>query len=174
MAGLVLTSSEATESWSPSPLILSRDSFSLSTARSTAYFYGCHCIFLIYFYITICLCTTFLWPFRFGWPFVLSHTKEDCLQIFKCVSFWLYGCCSKWEGWALVNRFNHTSGVTVVTPTDRPMSVRIRCVIEVLVAFFFLLSSCFLDFSVVVGALNIRLSQIPSFFSFFCTGLLLH
>ena len=31
----------------------------------------------------------------------------------------------------LVNRFNHTSGVTVVTPTDRPKSVRNRCVIEV-------------------------------------------
>ena len=35
----------------------------------------------------------------------------------------------------LVNRFNHTSGVTVVTPTDRPKSVRNRCVIGVLVAF---------------------------------------
>ena len=30
-----------------------------------------------------------------------------------------------------VNWFNHTSGVTVVTPTDRPKSVRNRCVIEV-------------------------------------------
>ena len=33
---------------------------------------------------------------------------------------------------ALVNRFNHTSGVTVLTPTDRPKSVRNRDVIEVL------------------------------------------
>ena len=31
----------------------------------------------------------------------------------------------------LVNRFNHTSGVTAVSPTDRPKSVRNRCVIEV-------------------------------------------
>ena len=30
-----------------------------------------------------------------------------------------------------VNRFNHTSWVDVVTPTDRPKSVRNRCVIEV-------------------------------------------
>ena len=31
----------------------------------------------------------------------------------------------------LVNRFNHTSGVTAVTPTDRPKSVHNRCVIKV-------------------------------------------
>ena len=51
-------------SWSPSPLILSRDSFSLwtrarvQTARSTAYFNGCPYIFLndILFYITIYVC----------------------------------------------------------------------------------------------------------------------
>ena len=29
-----------------------------------------------------------------------------------------------------VNQVNHTSWVAVVTPTDRPMSVRNRCVIE--------------------------------------------
>ena len=49
-------------------------------------------IFLIYFYY-ICLCTTFLWPLHFGWLLVLSLYKEDYLQIFKCVSFWLHGCC---------------------------------------------------------------------------------
>ena len=64
----------------------------------------------------------------------------------------------------LVNQFNHTSGVTVVTPTDHPKSVRNRCVIEVLVAFF-VLSRCFLDFSVGEGAFVIGLSQISSFFS---------
>ena len=32
------------------------------------------------------------------------------------------------------NRFNHTSWVDVVTPTDHPKSVRNCCVIEVLVA----------------------------------------
>ena len=36
-----------------------------------------------------------------------------------------------WEVWAPVNRFNNTSGVTSVTPTDRPKSVRNRCVIKV-------------------------------------------
>ena len=72
MTGLVYTSAEATGSWSPSPLIVSRDSFSLwtwarvQTARSTAYFNGCHYIFDILVYYYICLCTTFLWPLRFG------------------------------------------------------------------------------------------------------------
>ena len=33
--------------------------------------------------------------------------------------------------------FNHTSGVTAVTSTDRPKSVRNRCVIEVLVAYLY-------------------------------------
>ena len=93
-------------------------------------------IFLIYFlYYYICLCTTFLWPLRFGWLLVLSLYKEDYLQIFKCVSFWLHGYCGKWEGWAIVNRFNHTSLVTTVTQADRPKSVRNSCVIKVLVAF---------------------------------------
>ena len=35
----------------------------------------------------------------------------------------------------MVNRFNHTSWLAVVTPTDRPKLVRSRCVIEVLVTF---------------------------------------
>ena len=39
------------------------------------------------------------------------------------------------EGWVPVNRFNHTSWMTVVTPTDRPKSVHNHCVIEVFVAF---------------------------------------
>ena len=61
---------------------------------------------------------------------------------------------------------NHTSWVTAVTPTDCPKSVRNRFVIEVLVAFF-MLSRCFLDFSVGIEAFVIRLSQISSVFSYF-------
>ena len=34
--------------------------------------------------------------------------------------------------WAPVNRFNHTSGMIIVIPTDRPKLVRNRCVIMVL------------------------------------------
>ena len=58
------------------------------------------------------------------------------------------------------------SGVAVVTPTDRPKSVRNRCVIEVLVAFFFYVVALLFGFFFVgVGAFVIGLSQIPSFFS---------
>ena len=51
--------------------------------------------------------------------------------------------------------------MAVVTLTDRPRSVRNRCVIEGLMTFF-VLSRCFLDFAVGVGAFVIGLSQISS------------
>ena len=78
---------------------------------------------------------------------------------------WLHYFCGEWEGSALINRFNHTSGVTIVTPTDRPKSVRNRRVIKILAAFFFL-SRCFLDFSMGVGVFVIGLSQISSLLSY--------
>ena len=92
-------------------------------------------IFDILSYYYICLCTTFLLPLRFGWLLVLGLHKENYLQIFKCVSFWLHGCCGLWEGWALVNRLYYTSGMTAVTPTDSPNSVLNRYVMKVLGAF---------------------------------------
>ena len=55
--------------------------------------------------------------------------------------------------------------MTAVTQTDRPMSIRNRCVIELFCGLFMLLRY-FLDFSVGVGAFVIGLSQIYSFFSF--------
>ena len=61
-------------------------------------------------------------------------------------------------------QWSHTSWVTVVTPTDRPKSVRNRCVIELFVTLF-VLSLCPFDISVGVGAFVIGLSQISSFFS---------
>ena len=45
------------------------------------------------------------------------------------MSFWLHGCCGELEG-GPVNQVNHTSWVAVVTPTDRPKSVRNCCLIE--------------------------------------------
>ena len=71
----------------------------------------------------------FLWPLRLVWLLVCCLYKEVYLQIFKCVSFWLHGCCGEWEG-GPVNQVNHTSWVAVVTPTDRPKSVRNCCFIE--------------------------------------------
>ena len=92
----------------------------------------------------------FLWPLRLVWLLVCCLYKEVYLQIFKCVSFWLHGCCGEWEG-GPVNQVNHTSLVAVVTPTDRPKSVRNCCLIELFVALF-VLSLCHFDISVGVGA----------------------
>ena len=87
-------------------------------------------IFLLYYIYHLCFtCIDFLWPLRLGWLLVCCLYKEVYLQIFKRVSFWLHGCCGEWEGWAR-KPVNHTSWVAVVTPTDRPKSVRNRCVIE--------------------------------------------
>ena len=68
------------------------------------------------------------------------------------------------EGLALISWFNNTSGVAVVTPTDRPTCklVRNRCVIE---GFGGVLCCRVLDFSVGVGIFVMGLSQISSFFS---------
>ena len=64
-----------------------------------------------------------------------------------------------------VNQVNHTSWVAVVTPTDRPKSVRNRCLIELFWGALFELSLCPFDISVGVGAFVIGLSQISSFLS---------
>ena len=52
--------------------------------------------------------------------------------------------------------------MAIVTPADRPKLVRNRCVIEVFGGVF-VLSRCFSDLSVGVGAFVIGLSQISSF-----------
>ena len=71
----------------------------------------------------------YLLPLRLGWLLVCCLYKEVYLQIFKCVSFWLHGCCGKWEGSAR-KPVNHTSWMAVNTPTERPKSICNRCVIE--------------------------------------------
>ena len=86
-------------------------------------------IFDIYFLLTMPFVYWFLWPLRLVWLLVCWLYKEVYLQIFKCVSFWLHGCCGEWEG-GPENQVNHTSWVAVVTPTDRPKSVRNCCLIE--------------------------------------------
>ena len=60
---------------------------------------------------------------------------------------------------------NHTSWVAVATPTDRPKSVRNRCLIELFCGVVCVVTLPF-DISVGVGAFVIGLSQISSFFSF--------
>ena len=63
---------------------------------------------IIFFHYHKCLCTAFLLSFRFGWPLVLVLYKDDYLQTFKYLSFWLHCFCSYFEGWAPANRFNHS------------------------------------------------------------------
>ena len=104
----------------------------------------------------------FLWPLRLVWLLVCCLYKQVYLQIFKCVPFWLHG---EWEG-GPVNQVNHTSWVAVVTPTDRPTSVRNCCLIELFVALF-VLSLCPFDISVGVGAFVIGLGHISSFLSLY-------
>ena len=55
--------------------------------------------------------------------------------------------------------------MTAVTPTDRPKSVRNRCVIKVFGGAF-MLSRCFYNCSVGVRTFVTGLSQVSSFFSF--------
>ena len=135
---LVQPSSEATGSWSSSPLFVSRDSFSLQAwarehiARSTTYSNGYLSIFLKYYLCChVWWCTTFLWPLSLGWRII---------YILKCASFWLHVFCGWLERWVPVNWFNHTSWMAVVTPIDHPKSVRNRFdgVFVLLIGFFFL------------------------------------
>ena len=130
MTGLVQTPSEETRPRSSSPWLLV-DLSSLPDGRSISYSGGCLSVFWYTVFITLHACVIIVRPLHFIWLLVLGLCKEDYLQMFKCVSFWLHGFCGYWEGWDPVHRFKHTSWVAVVAPTDRPKSVRNRCVIEV-------------------------------------------
>ena len=105
----------------------------------------------------------FLWPLRLVWLLVCCLYKEVYLQIFKRVSFWLHGYCGEWEGWP-VNQVHNTSWVALVTPTDRPKSVRNRCLIEHFCGVVCVVT-CPFEISVGVRAFVIGLGQISSFLS---------
>ena len=85
MTGLVYTSPEATGSWYPSPLIVSRDSFSLwtwsrvQTARSTPYFNGYPYIFdiLSHYYIQMYVCV----PHCYFWSIKDSSDVVEGLRL---------------------------------------------------------------------------------------------
>ena len=96
------------------------------------------------------------------WLLVCCLYKEVHLQIFKCVL--LITQLLRGLGRLASKQVNHTSWVAVVTPTDRPKSVRNCCLIELFVALF-VLSLCPFDISVGVRAFVIGLGQISSFLS---------
>ena len=66
--------------------------------------------------------------------------------------------------WDPVHWFNHTGWVAVVIPTDRPKSVRNRCVIEVFGGVFVLSRCFFYRISAGIEDFVIRLIQISSVF----------
>ena len=116
----------------------------------------------------LCLTSTkHFWKMYRKWKFpnfqIYGFYDFFSLQNFKCLSYWLHGCCGEWEG-GPVNQVNHTSWVAVVTPTDRPKSFRNCCLIELFVVLFVFSLSPF-DISVGVGAFVIGLGQISSFLS---------
>ena len=137
----------------------------LPDGRNIAFSGGCLYKFLIYcFYHLTNLCKTFYdlsglvccWSSAF-----IRRYISKCLIVspFDNTVFAVNG-----KVLDSVNGFNHTRWVAIVTPTDRPKSFRNPCVIEI-IGSDFVLSRCFLELSVCVGAFVIGLSQIPSFFS---------
>ena len=99
---------------------------------------------------------------RLGWLLVCLY--KEAIYKFLNVCPYDYTAVAGSGKVGPVNQVNHTSWMDIVTPTDRPKSVRNRSVIELFVALF-VLSFCPFDISVGVGAFVIGLSQISSLFS---------
>ena len=104
-------------------LAFSRAEHSLPYSDVTIY------IFAISYLSSMLYVYRFLWPLRLGWLLVWCLYKEVYLQIFNVCPF-DYTAVAGSGKVGPVNQVNHTSWVAVVTPTDRPKSVRNRCLIE--------------------------------------------
>ena len=123
--------------------------FQLTKTRSTLR-YAC----AITIFNMIILYKSFTFDFWLAFNMYPSLSKYVCIKIFlSCHVWWLHCFCDEWEGWALLNRFNHTSEVTAVTQNDRPKLVRNLCVINVFGGVFYVVT-LLLDFSVGVGVLS--------------------
>ena len=83
---------------------------------------------------------------RLGWLLVVGSYLKKLFTNLKYESFLSQGYYKEREGWASVNRFNHTSWVAVLvdTPNDRPYSLSNHFVIEVFGGGF-VLSLCFFN-----------------------------
>ena len=100
---------------------VSRDSFSLwtyarvQTARSKAYFNGCPYIFLMYYYITTYM---FLYHISMVSPLWLAVGPQSLRRIiYKSLNVCPFDYTAVTTSW-----------MTDVAPTDRPKSLRNRCV----------------------------------------------
>ena len=115
-------------------------------------------IVLIYFYITIYVCVPHFYDLSVFVGCWSSVSIRRIIYKFLNVCPFDYTAVAVSGKVELVNRFNHTSWVTAVTPTDRPKSIRNSCVIKVFGGVL-MLSRCFLDCSVGVGVFVTGLSQ---------------
>ena len=159
MTGLIKTSVEETRPRSMFPLIVSRDSFSPSTWARFQTGGAWPSLADVFKYLMYCfnhltrLCNNINGLSAIVCCWSLAFIRRIIYKIFTCVSFLLYSFCGYREGRDPRNRFNHTSWVAIVTPTDLPNKVCNRCVIEAFGGDLFLLSRFFLDFSVMHGLL---------------------
>ena len=67
-------------------------------------------------------------------PHIPTLPFQDLNMLYLLIQIFLYRSCRDFlafKGWDPGNWFNHTSWVAIVTPNERPKSVRNRCVIEV-------------------------------------------
>ena len=122
-------------------------------------------MFLIYnIYHLCCTCIDFYYLSTSGGCCFVVYIRRFIYKILNVCPF-DYTAVAESGKVRPVKPVNHTSWVAVVTPTDRPKSVRSRCVIDLFVALF-VLPLCPFDISVGVEVLFIGLSQISSFFSY--------
>ena len=98
------------------------------------------------------------------WLLVCCLYKAVYLQIKKKMSVLLITRLLRLVGRWARKPVNHTNWVALVTPTDRPKSVRNRCLIELFCGVVCVVT-CPFDISVGVGAFAIGLGQISSFLS---------
>ena len=120
-------------------------------------------IFDIKYLLTMLFVYWFLWPLLLVWMLVCCLYKEVYLEIFKMCVLLITRLLQRVGRWAL-NQLNHTIWVAVVIPTDRPKSVRNRCLIE-LICGVVCCCHCPFDISVGVGVFVIGLGHISSFLS---------
>ena len=122
-------------------------------------------IFLLYNIYHLCFtCINFYDLSACGGCWLVVYIRRFIYKFLNVCPFDYTAVAGSWKVGA-VNQVNHTSWVAVVTPTDRPRSIRNCCVIEHFCGIVFVLSLCPFDISVGVGAFVIGLSQISSFFS---------
>ena len=107
----------------------------------------CPFIFLIYHYINLYVCVPHLYDISYWLDVGPSVSIRRIIYKYLNTSPFDYttGTLSGKVERSIVNRFDPTNWVAVVTPTDRPKSVRNRCVLEVFDDVF-VLSHCFLMF----------------------------